>query len=583
MVMGGVDLAFRRLDTTEYEFLLASLFPQRSPMIWHPDTLFLSPGRLAWTAAKSLAFAAFALVFSHSGWGEDPPDRYGDIPSDSIAVFSIDMKAMRESKEGELIPWEIANVACKEQLGFPLDQVDSVDVTVGMPSPMPEVGFSIRFNENMDIADLADSMASPVQVSPKDESLRFRELIEFPKIRVTQKEDRRVLVGTEGTLRRMMSQRIQTGGPTVQLVQGSEAPIRMALNFAKIRDVANAAYEQAAPTIPESIQDDIADMISLIENVLVEVRPMSAEALNVSVGASSGPNADSLMDSMNHLRSEGVRMMREGIETEVNRDASMSDAMREAIASYSERMQGVIESEELWTVEDDRIHLKVANSMMSNYGTIGVMTGLLLPAVQAAREAARRMSSSNNLKQIALGLLNYESAYKKFPPRIGKSADGKPLLSWRVKILPFLEEQALYNEFHLDEPWDSEHNIKLLERMPAVYANPRVVTLPGHTAYLLPYGEDTGWPEDAFRMPNITDGTSNTVAVVEAGGEVAVPWTKPDDLDIDAYPDGSWMPPGAGANVVMFDGSVRFLAALIDPETLGALFTKDGGESVMLP
>jgi prepilin-type processing-associated H-X9-DG protein len=261
----------------------------------------------------------------------------------------------------------------------------------------------------------------------------------------------------------------------------------------------------------------------------------------------------------------------------------MSDAMREAIASYSERMQGVIESEELWTVEDDRIHLKVANSMMSNYGTIGVMTGLLLPAVQAAREAARRMSSSNNLKQIALGLLNYESAYKKFPARIGKSADGKPLLSWRVRILPFLEEQALYNEFHLDEPWDSEHNIKLLERMPAVYANPRVVTLPGHTAYLLPYGEDTGWPEDALRMPNITDGTSNTVAVVEAGGEVAVPWTKPDDLDIDAYPDGSWMPPGAGANVVMFDGSVRFLAALIDPETLRALFTKDGGESVMLP
>jgi hypothetical protein len=554
-------------------------------MVWHSGTLFLSSCRLAGNVAKRLAFAAFALAFTHSGWGADPPVRYGDIPSDSIAVLSIDLSAMRESEEAELIPWEIVNVACREQLGFPLDQVDSIDVTVGMPSPMPEVGFSIRFNEDMDIADLADSMASPVQVSPKDESLRFRVLNEFPDMRVMQKEDRRVLLGTEGTLRRMMSQRIQTGGPTVQLVQGSEAPIRMALNFAKIRDVANAAYEQAAPTIPESIQDDIADMISLIENVLVEVRPMSEEALNVSVGTSSGPNADSLLESMNHLRSEGVRMMRAGIETEVNRDASMSDAMREAIASYSERIQGVVESEELWTVEDDRLHLKVANSMMSSYGTIGVMTGLLLPAVQAAREAARRMSSSNNLKQIVLGLLNYESAYKKFPPRIGKSADGKPLLSWRVKILPFLEEQALYSEFHLDEPWDSEHNLKLLERMPAVYANPRVATLPGHTSYLLPYGEDTGWPEDALRLRDVTDGLSNTIAVVEASGEVAVPWTKPEDLDIDAYPDASWMPAGGsgGTNIVMMDGSVRFLSALIDLETLRALFTKDGGESVMLP
>lgn len=579
----GVDLDLARLETTGAFSGSFVPSPLRSAMVWQRGRFSWSLGRVPAAPAICMFLILNGFLAAPSRLAAAPPDRYADIPSDSVAVISVDLKVLRESPEGRMIPWEIANVACQEQLGFQLDRVDTVDVTVGMPSPLPEVGFSIRFNGDMDIADIASAMASPVQVSPKDESLRFRDLIEFPEIRIAQKEERRVLVGTQGTLRRMMSPRLPTGGPTVQLVKASDASVRMALNFAKIRDFASVVYEQATPDLPESLREDMSDMISLIENILVEVRPMSPETLDVSVGTSSGPNTDTLLGCMNRVRSEGVRMVRESLEAEIDRDETVSQAMRTAISSYSERMQEVIDSEELWSVENDRVHLKIASSMMSNYGTIGVMTGLLLPAIQAAREAARRMSSSNNLRQIALGLLNYESAYKKLPPRIGKSADGKPLLSWRVKILPFLEEQSLYNEFHLDEPWDSEHNIKLLERMPAVYANPRVVTLPGHTVYLLPYGENIGWPEDAFRMAEITDGTSYTIAVVESGGEVAVPWTKPDDLDIDAYPDGSWMPPGAGASVVMLDGSVRLLTPLIDPDTLRALFTKNGGESVMLP
>lgn len=532
---------------------------------------------------KACCLIALFFVCASRSWADAPPDRYGDIPSDSIAVASIDLKALRESPSGEMIPWEIADVACREQLGFSLESVDSVDVTVGMPSPLPEVGVSIRFNRDVDIVDLLDKIAGPIETSPKDESLRFRDVAELPQVRIAQKEGRRVLVGTQGTLRRMLSQRIQTGGTTVQLVQSSEAPIRMALNFAKVRDLASMAYEQASQDVPESMRDDIADMISLIDNFLVEVRPMSTEALHVSAGATSGPNADTLLHCMNRLRSEILKMTRENLEVQLDDDESISDAMRTAILGYSQRMQNVFDEQEFWTLEDDRVHLKVANSIMSNYTTVGILTGLLLPAVQSAREAARRMSSSNNLRQIMLSLLNYESAYREFPGRVVKSEDGQPLLSWRVMVLPFLDEEELFKEFHLDEPWDSEHNIRLLERMPAVYANPRVATLPGHTAYLAPYGEDAGWPEDNFRISTITDGTSNTIAVVEASGQLAVPWTKPDDFDIDQPMDDAWMPPGSGANAVFFDGSVRFLSRFVDAQSLRAMFTLDGGESARLP
>ena len=110
----------------------------------------------------------------------------------------------------------------------------------------------------------------------------------------------------------------------------------------------------------------------------------------------------------------------------------------------------------------------------ANIATAGILVGLLLPAVQSARGAARRMTASNNLKQVMLGLHNYHDAYKRLPPSAITDDNGKPLLSWRVAVLPFVEEQALYEKFHLDEPWDSEHNLPLSKELPAAYDLPGI-------------------------------------------------------------------------------------------------------------
>src|SRR5207249_2796575 len=82
------------------------------------------------------------------------------------------------------------------------------------------------------------------------------------------------------------------------------------------------------------------------------------------------------------------------------------------------------------------------------------------------RIAGRRTVSQNNLKQIGLAMHNYHDTYRHFPPQALTDKNGKPLLSWRVAVLPFIEQDNLYRQFKLDEPWDSEHNRKLLERMP---------------------------------------------------------------------------------------------------------------------
>ena len=212
-----------------------------------------------------------------------------------------------------------------------------------------------------------------------------------------------------------------------------------------------------------------------------------------------------------------------------------------------------------------------------------VLIALLLPAVQSAREAARRAQCVNNIKQIMLAMHNYVSANNAFPRDI-TDKNGKPLLSWRVAILPYVEQGVLFNKFKLDEPWDSPHNKELLKYMPLVYqcpsrANPQPYTttyrgFAGHGA-MFETGRDIG-------IADITDGTSNTIVVVEAKDAVA--WTKPDDLPFAGQANRSLYGAGSshpgGFNCGMADGSVRLIKISINPTTLRALITRAGGEIV---
>ncbi len=220
-------------------------------------------------------------------------------------------------------------------------------------------------------------------------------------------------------------------------------------------------------------------------------------------------------------------------------------------------------------------------------GSIGAMApiavAILLPAVQSARGAARRARSMNNMRQISLAMMAHEAGMRTFPAAYTTDKDGKPLLSWRVKVLPYLGEEALYDKFHLDEPWDSEHNKELVEKMPRVYQSPNSPAGRGVTNYLTVRGKETAFPgAEKVRPQDVRDGLSNTIMVVEVNDSKAVPWTKPDDFEVDeknpmAGLIGSY--PG-GFNVAMCDGSVRFIPSSIDAETFKALCTRNGREII---
>jgi prepilin-type processing-associated H-X9-DG protein len=233
----------------------------------------------------------------------------------------------------------------------------------------------------------------------------------------------------------------------------------------------------------------------------------------------------------------------------------------------------------------------VLGGLWSLVAVPAVLIALLLPAVQAAREAARRAQCTNNLKQIGLALMNYESSYGMFPPVATFDASGKPLLSWRVLVLPYLEQNTLYQKFHLDEPWDSPHNKPFSDIALNVYqcpsAEPGSSTSTPYQVIVDPRSMFTGTPV-GVRLNEVTDRTNNTVLVVEAAR--AVPWAKPDDLANAPMNDptigmGSKHP--LGLNALFADGSVRFLKSTstnpLSPQVLQGMVTRNGGEVFQVP
>ncbi len=217
------------------------------------------------------------------------------------------------------------------------------------------------------------------------------------------------------------------------------------------------------------------------------------------------------------------------------------------------------------------------------FDDLGSPGDLVAYFVRPAIPAAKWASGIANLRQIALAMMAYETANGHFPPHAIYSRDGKPLLSWRVALLPFLGENGLYEQFHLDEPWDSPNNKPLVAKMPDVFESPGGSFAAGQTGYVVAVGKDTMFDgEKGTAISAVTDGTSNTILAFAVGPDKAVAWTKPDDLEFDPrHPlAGLGTIDGPGIPAALADGSVHTLPESVDADTFRWLILRNDGHVV---
>jgi Protein of unknown function (DUF1559) len=504
------------------------------------------------------------------------------IPADAVAAVIVHPQRILTAPDLQYLPIEVAVAAGLQYAGIDPTTVEQAIAVVGMPGaagPEPGVGAVLRFSKpyagDRVLARLAPGAA---EMNFGGKTIHVGRGPGAPSLYLP--DNRTLVVAISETQLKSMISAKDVNSPLTKLLKRADLS-RSALavvDFATLRPLAMMGL-QSLPPLPPQFQEFLRAP-ELVSSIELSANVGSTIDVRLVIGANDAKAAAEL-DAM---AAKAKRLALEFVQQQIAAEATANDPVQQALAQYMQRiMKRTL----------DEIHVKTAGEQITisfegspAIGSVGVMTALLLPAVQAAREAARRASSANNLKQIGLAMLNYESAYGKLPARAIRDKQGKPLLSWRVAMLPYLEQDTLYKQFRRDEPWDSEHNRKLIARMPAVYRSPNQTSAPGTTVYLVPDGEGTMFGgKDGLRIAQIRDGTSNTIMAVEADNDQAVPWTKPDDLKVDAKNPlkglGHLHP--AVFHVLMGDGSVRAFRNSFDAGVLRALFTYAGNEAVSAP
>ena len=316
------------------------------------------------------------------------------------------------------------------------------------------------------------------------------------------------------------------------------------------------------------------DIGEVVESILADLSISESLSGTLQLNTRSAESAQETGETISRLLQFGKSLMLTQALSEMNDEDPASRGMK----LYLERIATEIVDSFSPKVEGNTVTVEVRGQLSQT----GVLIALLLPAVQSAREAARRVQSLNNLKQLGLAMWNYHETHKSFPPQASVDEDGNPLLSWRVHILPYLNEVELYYKFHLDEPWDSEHNLQLLDKMPAVFANPNLPSKT-QTVYLGLTGKNCLMqPGEGVSAREIIDGTTKTLMLVEANPLHLTNWTQPRDLKFNPEEPLEGLiglRPG-GFLVTICDGSVRYIPETIAPQTLRAMSTFNGREVI---
>jgi hypothetical protein len=252
-----------------------------------------------------------------------------------------------------------------------------------------------------------------------------------------------------------------------------------------------------------------------------------------------------------------------------------------------EYIAGILRSN-MPSVKGDRLVFSASTELnITNVSTLvvftGIGSGLLLPAVKAARENARKARYSSNIREIILALNCYDSVYGKLPPLYTVDVAGKPLHSWRVLILPFMEQATLHEKIRLNEPWDSEYNKQFHNVLIPQYSEPKITNSNDPNMrcnYVVIKGQPLK-PKVETELGDISDGTSKTVSIVvvkepfcwmdpkaDISLEDFVKWTNKKDSVLGTENVGFW------------NGSVKILPSDMPTEILKAIGTAKGGENV---
>jgi hypothetical protein len=484
----------------------------------------------------------------------------------------------------------------QEQLGASPDKIEQVTVVFLIDAPQPgalrgepaPAGFIIRLSDAADAA----SVLKALQPNPKTQEYSGQSFVggsdgrgQFAFI-----ADRRTVVSSdrEEHLRRLIVAG-KNGAAKAKWADAwktaDDADLAALVNTAALRDILN----QATAGGPGPA---IAPLWQAASSALLAANLRDRLDLTLKLAASNDEDSQKVLRTLNAV----VTLAQNSLSQVRGQFSQMPGEQGAVLLRAADTADALLDS-----LKIERDGQQVRATASAEADDTAQLVAMLLPAVAQARQAARRSQSINNLKQLALAMHNFADVNKSFPSAVLYGSDGKTPHSWRVALLPYLDQQALYNQYKFDEPWDSANNKHVLAKMPAVFRDPNDPPDSISSSYYGLVGPSTIFSgKEGMQFAQITDGTSNTIMFVEAKRDI--PWTKPEDIPYadDVRSANTPVPPGGAASryagdkplprlgghytdiflTALCDGSVRAISQKIDPSVLRMLITRDGGEVI---
>ncbi len=405
---------------------------------------------MIWQRSNSLAiailtFATLSFDVSSTCWAwQDSLHDY--IPSSAFALLDVKPKSALDQPSMDLVPRELIKVFGEKELGINLLEVRRVTLVMDQilnPDGVdpPEFGVLVQF-------DSPQTLSGKALGKLKESTFEGRQsyvLDPREKASLVIMDERTLMLGVDSFLKKMLNAR---GASSPLLTRLKKASPEDHLNLIVMVEPVRAMIKDQLPRrnqVPPPLVDFLK-LPDLIGSISFRANFSANEISELTIEATD----DAAVEEINRLLDLGVELAKEAALSAIAEQIDFDDPeYRDAVMAYAERLTAAIKQGIKPAVSGNDLvydlNAAQGGGGATSVATIGIVTGMLLPAVQQVREAARRTEAMNKLRQLALAAHNYHDAYKSFPMQANYDDRGKPLLSWRVHLLPFLEGNDLYS------------------------------------------------------------------------------------------------------------------------------------------
>ena len=528
------------------------------------------------------------LVFSTASFAQAEPHslaRY--VNDDTLLVARTEVALLRQAMEfeqwlpgfGETLNERDKRVfgqfrgALQAMQGFGIDRAELI---VAIPDIRPQVGPLLIFSLNKGVDSLTTATAMRKVLSQIE--------LDFPYTVMVAAEGQRLLLGSQDSLDRYQTLAATPRPDLLEAFDGTEKTAPAFVGAFSPGKESRRVIRELWPTLHEPFAKLTGPLLAdRLQHVVLTLEAESHPQVELLLSATDEFSSERLMS----IVANGLDYLADRMGTQKPPLAPLAQEVAQLLAPTRTGTQVTLS----FAPQEDHFQQ--------------ILNKALMPAVADARERAKRHQLMNQVKQIALAFHNFHDTQGFFPaPATFCDAGGKPLLSWRVAILPYLERSDLFDRFHLDEPWDSPHNLKLAEEMPDIYVDAMSPELApqGRTTFLQPIypggPADPSAPVDnplerfrqkqkyylvpGLQFKNYTDGTSKTILFAQVAPEFAQPWTKPADWRVDLENPAAELQTNARKKFVTgwADGHGGWRDLTIGPAYLRAIITHAEGVPV---